>query len=180
MIVLGIDQSLCATGYVVLAGPVLLETGTHPTLASTPHHDRLFSLETCLRHVILRHEPRLVVREAYAFAAHQAHTAGEVGWAVDRTVHHADIPLVIVRPQALKAFVTGHATAKKSDMKQQVYKRWGYETADDNIADAYGLAMIGLAILDEYPGLLTQAQEGIIERLLHPPANVAPRRRRVS
>ena len=27
-------------------------------------------------------------------------------------------------------------------MIKEVYKKWGYDTSDDNLADAYGLAMM--------------------------------------
>lgn len=52
----------------------------------------------------------------------------------------------IVQTTGLKKFVTGSGAAKKSGMMLAVYKKWGFETNDDNLADAFGLAQIALAV----------------------------------
>ena len=52
----------------------------------------------------------------------------------------------IVQPSTLKKFVTGSGAAKKNQMMLAVYKKWGYETTDDNLADAYALARLVLAL----------------------------------
>ena len=41
----------------------------------------------------------------------------------------------------------GIGRGPKSQMLLQVFKHWGYEAKDDNRADAYGLAAMGLAHL---------------------------------
>ncbi len=46
----------------------------------------------------------------------------------------------IIAPGTLKKFVTGDGRAKKDLMLLKVYKKWGVEFSDDNLADAYGLA----------------------------------------
>lgn len=48
-------------------------------------------------------------------------------------------------PTQLKKFCLGKGNGKKNLILQQVYKKWGEEFQDDNIADAYVLARIGLA-----------------------------------
>jgi len=53
----------------------------------------------------------------------------------------------IITPGALKKFVTGTGTAKKELMLLNLYKKWGVEFNDNNLADAYGLARMAL---DEY------------------------------
>lgn len=50
----------------------------------------------------------------------------------------------IIAPGTLKKFVTGKGTAKKNLMLLQVYKKWGIEFSDDNLADAYSLARMAL------------------------------------
>jgi hypothetical protein len=47
---------------------------------------------------------------------------------------------------------------------QQVYKRWGFEASDNNIADAFVLAKIGQTYLGEF-GELTAFQESVITAL---------------
>ncbi|MNO43382.1 Crossover junction endodeoxyribonuclease RuvC [compost metagenome] len=51
-----------------------------------------------------------------------------------------------VAPSQLKKFVSGNHQAKKSEMMKAVYKKWGFDTDSDNIADAYGLAKLAEAI----------------------------------
>ena len=50
----------------------------------------------------------------------------------------------IIAPGTLKKFVTGDGRAKKDLMLLKVYKKWGVEFDNDNLADAYGLARMAL------------------------------------
>lgn len=50
----------------------------------------------------------------------------------------------IIAPGTLKKFVTGSGRAKKDLMLLKVYKKWGVEFDDDNLADAYSLARLAL------------------------------------
>lgn len=50
----------------------------------------------------------------------------------------------IKSPGTIKKFVTGNGHAKKDLMLLKVYKKWGVEFADDNLADAYSLARMAL------------------------------------
>ena len=50
----------------------------------------------------------------------------------------------IIAPGTLKKFVTGDGRAKKDLMLLKVYKKWGVEFEDDNLADAYSLARYAL------------------------------------
>ena len=51
-----------------------------------------------------------------------------------------DLGYKIIPPTALKKFVTGKGNCKKELMLLEVYKRWGVEFKDNNLADAFGLA----------------------------------------
>jgi hypothetical protein len=56
----------------------------------------------------------------------------------------------IVATTKLKKFVSGKGSGSgsaKSDMKLNVYKQWGVSFADDNEADAYGLAKMAAALV---------------------------------
>lgn len=54
------------------------------------------------------------------------------------------VPFKIIAPGTLKKFVTGDGRAKKDLMLLKVYKKWGVEFDNDNLADAYGLARMAL------------------------------------
>jgi crossover junction endodeoxyribonuclease RuvC len=61
----------------------------------------------------------------------------------------------------LKQFVTGKGTSPKELVMMNVFKRWGYEAATNNLADAYTLAAMGLAHANRLRGL-TEAQRKIV------------------
>lgn len=71
----------------------------------------------------------------------------------------------IVQPTSLKKFATGSGTAKKSSMILAVYKKWGFETSDDNLADAFSLAMLARAV---HTGTTDLAYEKEVLKTLHP------------
>ena len=83
-----------------------------------------------------------VVMEGYAYSSTRAHMAGELGAIVKRwwVTTYPDVPLLVASPTSLKKYVTGTGTAKKQQILLGVYKRWGVEFHDDNLADSYGLA----------------------------------------
>lgn len=77
----------------------------------------------------------------------------------------------IVQPATLKKFVTGNGGAKKNNMLLAVYKKWGFETTDDNIADAYSLARIAMAI---HLGDVELAYEKEAFKSVHPHTEMPP------
>lgn len=55
-----------------------------------------------------------------------------------------NITFKIITPSQLKKFVTGKGNCKKDLILLNVYKKWGVEFSDDNLADAYSLARMAL------------------------------------
>lgn len=51
---------------------------------------------------------------------------------------------IIIAPTSLKKFVTGKGNIKKELMLKEIFKRWGADFNDNNLADAYALAMFVL------------------------------------
>ena len=91
--------------------------------------------------------------------------AGELGWAVKRTVFHSCGPATVVAPSAVKKYATGKGSGvKKNAMLLNVYKRWNEEFSDDNLCDAYVLARIALA-LDGQDSPLTAFQREVLAKL---------------
>lgn len=94
--------------------------------------------------------PDVVTIENYGQGSHKNVAAFVkqvgVGTSVRMLLHHIySLAWEELPPSSLKCFVTGNGKATKSQMCKQVASAWGYETKNDNIADAYGLAMFGLA-----------------------------------
>ena len=50
----------------------------------------------------------------------------------------------VIPPGTLKKFITGKGTAKKELMLMKVYKRFGVEFDNSDLADAFSLAMLAL------------------------------------
>lgn len=157
MIVVGIDQSYTGFGFSVHGTAI---KKAFPMSKYTTSEERLFDIENWLQKQLegINDFIDLVVMEGYANAAKFGReAAGELGWAVKRTVFLVteDIPLV-VPPTSLKKFVTGKGNAKKNEMLLWVYKHWGESFSDDNQADAFALEKFGEAYLDRDPSFVNE------------------------
>lgn len=71
----------------------------------------------------------------------------------------------IVPPTSLKKYVTGAGNAAKDNMLLGVYKKWGVEYKDNNLADSYGLARLAEAI---YTNTTQYKYEEEVIAKLHP------------
>lgn len=92
-----------------------------------------------------------VCMEGYASASKFGREqAGELGAIVKRALRAVLDPPVcyptIVPPKSLKKFVTGNGNAAKDNMLLGVYKKWGKEYGNNNLADAYSLARMAEAV----------------------------------
>lgn len=76
-----------------------------------------------------------------------------------------NIPYMEVSPSTLKKFVCGSGNAKKEQVMMWVSKRYGFESPTNNIADAVGLAMVGVCSLS---GKGTLEQLTIVQGLMFP------------
>jgi len=76
-----------------------------------------------------------------------------------------NIPFIIVAPTSLKKFITGNGAAKNDVMLMETFKRYGVTILDDNECDAYGLAQVGLALLNGNSKSTTKLQEEVLTLL---------------
>ena len=60
----------------------------------------------------------------------------------------SDMKYDVIPPTTLKKFITGKGNTKKELMLLKVYKRWGVEFTDNNMADAFSLARMALDTCD--------------------------------
>lgn len=153
MVVAGIDPSLTGTGLVVTQGGELLKAMTIDT-DKLRGVERLLHIEGRLRfelkplHSISRKAEWLVCLEGYAYARpNQAHQIGELGGVIRRFLHEERLPWIEISPHSVKKFATGKGNVKKNQVLMYVYKQWGLELDDDNIADAFVLCKMGEAVI---------------------------------
>lgn len=148
----GIDQSLTNTGIFTL-----ISSSDPHYIAIKPAFDgdkigRLASIRSMVQMRLMSERPDLVIMEDYAYAigdSSRSCSLGELGGVIRLVVYDLKLPLLIVNPSQLKKFASGKSQIDKPHVMLQVYKRYGLEPIDDNHADAYVLARIGQAYLDD-------------------------------
>jgi crossover junction endodeoxyribonuclease RuvC len=156
---LGIDPSTKATGLVHLYAadkikvPQTLFAGTlvPKKLAGI---DRAQWIVSEIMERITEWQPDVIVIEGYSLNMKNASSViplVELGGLLRFCLKLDGLSWADPRASELKRFVTGKGNSDKDQVMLQVYKRWGFEPASNDIADAYGLAVMGLA----YKGLLT-------------------------
>jgi Holliday junction resolvasome RuvABC endonuclease subunit len=150
--VLGIDQSVRATGICVLCAETRIvrhlelvapfkSTGMGLT---SPH---LAVLDGRLRALLTEHTPQVMVMEGYAYnAANKKFMLGEVGGIVKLAALTFNTPLYVAAPKQVKKFISGNASANKEQVMRAVLGNYGEDIGDDNLADAFALAAIAAEI----------------------------------
>jgi crossover junction endodeoxyribonuclease RuvC len=93
------------------------------------------------------YKPQFVVIEGYSFASKFNNAAQvELGTAARLACVSLGIRMIEVPPPSLKKFITGIGKGDKNQILLHVYKKWGFEASNDNVADAYGLARMGACL----------------------------------
>jgi crossover junction endodeoxyribonuclease RuvC len=85
-------------------------------------------------------------------------------WAMVRRMIHADP--IVVAPTRLKKFISGTGTAKKEMILKDVFRIWQYDAKSDDEADAFGLAMLGLAMMKVPIRNLTETRAEVVRDVL--------------
>lgn len=150
--VAGLDLSLTSTGFVVLdavTGETVDQKAIKPKGGG---RERFPWLRDVILGLLDSVQPvAKVAVEGYAYgmrgqAVYQLAGLGEI---VRLTLAENGFDVVEVPPASLKQFVTGKGNAKKEHMILEVYKRWGVECKTSDEADAYGLAQMARALLND-------------------------------
>lgn len=152
----GLDVSLTGTGVCVLgAGTDGADQYRMATIHTAPGdfanpYERIDHIADA----VLFHLPpatasvTVAVEETFIHPERAAsnHALVAVGFMVRRALTRAGYAWFNVHNAHLKRYVAGTGKAKKADMQRDVLWRWRIKTADDNQADAAGLAHIARAI----------------------------------
>jgi Holliday junction resolvasome RuvABC endonuclease subunit len=145
MRVIGIDPSLTATGIAYADG----STSTVTYEKTTTGDQRLaviYELVQDATAVPFRAvSVDLAVVEDLPTHAHGAGKTGMAQGVVRLALISLSVPYILVTAATLKKLATGKGTASKSEMRMQLYKRFGLDIADDNQVDAWWLRAMGCA-----------------------------------
>lgn len=154
---MGIDQSLNGTAIVILPENNNISARIEE-VTSPEKYDYIAKLNYIYTHIagiLWDALPVIVVMEDYSYGSKfNREKLGEVGACVKlafykyKMENNSDAKLFIVTKGQANKFLCNKGNLQKSDIKLEVYKKWGLDTHNDNIADAYLLAKIGQAIND--------------------------------
>lgn len=161
--VVGLDVSLQGPGLCVASGSprsrvdaaLKVETTVIRAGETLRGPERLSVVSRGLfRWLSVRQSPRpgdVYAMEGYAYSAGHAHSMGEMGGCIRKTIWELGCNLVVIPPSTLKKFLTGKGIGDKNIVMKHVYKRWGFDIDDDNQCDAFGCALVALVscIADE-------------------------------
>lgn len=179
---LGIDQSysgFATVAYAPAAGTVTehvldfspAKAGHGPQRLHHAHH----ALEQHFQTLAKAGEVRQVAFEGYAYGAQfKREELGELGGILRLALIEVFPPHMLhtVAPMSVKKYATGSGRSPKDRVMLEVYKRWGYEAATNDLADAYTLARISADLDREEPPCL-KFQAEVIRTIRSPKKTAA-------
>lgn len=144
----GLDFAFAKNGFVSLG-----EDGTLLTkklLVSSPKKSDEERLDDIMLEISMDipKKTKLVCLEGLSFGSKGNSLAqmGALHYLVRLFLYHNKIDYKIITPTQLKKFVTGSGRVQKNLMLLKIYKKWGIEFDDDNLADAYALARFAFEV----------------------------------
>jgi len=154
MISLGLDISATSTGVVVLDAEEKFSAGVPPkVLVEKAIKPKTKGLERCsdvaggVLEVMALHKLDIITIEGYALGRFSGASIQivSVGAIVRYFVMQHGHKWLEPSPNELKQFVSGKGNSKKEAMMMHVLEKWGHVSKNNDTADAYGLACMGLA-----------------------------------
>lgn len=154
----GIDPSFSETGMAVIDEDGYHDVIVHNTVnknhkdgPTIPHEERILSIENRMMEFLMESglsKGDVICIEGLATSrvSTSTHMLAGLHYCLRTKLFHNGFSAVIVPPSTLKKFVLGKANkkgTKKAQMLLYIYKRWGIEFTNDNMADAYALAQYG-------------------------------------
>ena len=172
-ITVGFDTSLTHTGYAIMQGNKVLNSGVIKSkpLGNTPLDEikRIDKIATESINKIdttlpLNMPPDLVTIEGLAFMAQGTSLVqlAALNYMIRLLLMKRNIPFIIIAPTTVKKFITGSGKGDKDMMMMQVYKNYGFEALDNNENDAFSLSVIGQAILGNLIKKVNKPQEEVL------------------
>lgn len=146
MIVLGIDQSLTGSGVSIIDANEILYKGLIKSKRNGTK--RLIDIKNQILELNNKFRPDYVAMEGYGFMTKgRAFELGELGGMIKVMFTELGKEPMVVHPSHLKKYITGKGNADKSIMLMGVYKKYGIEFDNHNIADSFGISKMALDIL---------------------------------
>lgn len=154
---LGIDPSISGTG-VVLLSDQSMEPVFEKVFTATPGAiglQRTREIVLMLMKTIHQCKPDAIVVEGYSLNTKNVSSIVplvELGGLFRSMMMLDGLKWYDPRASQVKQFATGKGNSPKDKMMMYVLKHWGHESANNNTADAYVLATMGLAAHNRLKG----------------------------
>lgn len=170
--ILGLDLSLCNSGYVVLGieGNVFKSGVIKSKFKDVK---RLMDILVHIQRIVRDYPPKIVVIEGYSFMSKggRSFSIGELGGLIKAFLYANKMQYAIVAPSSLKKYATAKGTSPKSTIEKEVYKKWKVEFKTEHEVDAYVLARIGYRICKDKTIGLKEYQKQVIKVVLDDKSN---------
>ena len=157
---IGLDLSCTATGVVVLQASGVKVPHCTLNKEIVPKKlagmARVVWIATEVMTLVHDYKPDRICMEGYSLNMKNASSVVplvEVGGAIRLMMFLDGLQWLDPRAGQVKEFSTGKGNSAKDLVIMNVYKRWGFEAATNNIADAYVCAAMGLAHVNKLPGI---------------------------
>ena len=147
-VVMALDVSLSATGMVVFdEGKVVHQQAIRVKALGA---ERLYLIREEVRKRVEEFHVDFIVLEGYSFGSPGVSllNLGELGGVLRVLFFTMKKPFLTISPNSIKKFVLGSGVASKSQILKAVYKRFDFDTDDDNVADAYALGVLFMQYLN--------------------------------
>jgi len=151
---MGIDPSFTSSGLVILSsdGNVFRELNIK-TASNETTEERILFIEKKINDLIsdLDFSKIIVGIEGPSFMSkgNALLNIGALNYYLRIFLFKNKIKYIVIPPKKLVKFVIGRGNGSKALMLKYVYKKWGYDTEIDDLADAYSLARY---VFEEYKG----------------------------
>lgn len=180
MICVGLDLSVTATGMVAIdeddpfSGVQSWIIRPEKSMLSDPILKKM-SIARQIAVILIRPgiSKPIVGIEGYSYSKFGMAESGELGGIVKAELMCVNFEYSIFPPTSIKKFACGSGSAKKELMIAAVFKRWTFDTNDNNLADAFAIAKLAQAMYWRKEGSanlhhLTSFQFDVVENLFKP------------
>jgi len=144
MLFIGIDLSLTGTGFIMLDGDCeIVESKLIKTDSKSEIEDRINYIYNSIYNFINKYEEdKFINIEGLSYNSKGSSIMQLAGlhYFVRINLNNNNLKYLITPPSTLKKFVSGKGNCKKDLILLNVYKHWGVEFDDNNLADAYCLS----------------------------------------
>jgi crossover junction endodeoxyribonuclease RuvC len=148
----GLDLSYSGTGLIVLDNiGEILEQKLISTDSKDDTEDRLIQIENEIKFIpnIVGLKVVFVEGPSYSSRGDQMLQMGALNIFIRIFFRKNKVNYRVIAPPTLKKWVAKTGRAKKEMMLLHIYKRWGIEFENNNLADAYGLARMAQSTMEE-------------------------------